>query len=421
MSNLGQNKFWKSIDMPIILLYIALVLIGWLNIYAAVFDESHASIFDLEKNYGKQLLWIATALFIGLMVLLIDSKFFSVFSFGIYGITLLMLVAVLFFGKYVNGSRSWFEIGSFRLQPAEFAKFATALVVAKYLSSGVKMERFSTKISVLGLIGLPMGLILLQGDVGSALTYVAFILVLYREGLSGIVLVIGLLIGIAFVLSLLFAKVAILISIAVITAILLYNFRRKKKIIPVIIAGAALVATMVVGFSYVFNNVMKQHHRDRINNLVGKEIDIKGAGYNVNQSKIAIGSGRLIGKGFLNGTQTKYDFVPEQSTDFIFCTIGEEYGFVGSVILIGLFLALLLRIVFIAERQRSSLSRIYGYGVASILFLHLFVNIGMTIGLVPVIGIPLPFISYGGSSLWSFTILLFILIKLDANRQNIVK
>ena len=421
MSNLGQNKFWKSIDMPIILLYITLVLIGWLNIYAAVFDESHASIFDLEKNYGKQLLWIATALFIGLMVLLIDSKFFSVFSFGIYGITLLMLIAVLFFGKYVNGSRSWFEIGSFRLQPAEFAKFATALVVAKYLSSGVKMERFSTKLSVLGLIGLPMGLILLQGDVGSALTYVAFILVLYREGLSGIVLVIGLLIGIAFVLSLLFAKVAILISIAVITAILLYNFRRKKKIIPVIIAGAALVATMVVGFSYVFNNVMKQHHRDRINNLVGKEIDIKGAGYNVNQSKIAIGSGRLIGKGFLNGTQTKYDFVPEQSTDFIFCTIGEEYGFVGSVVLIGLFLALLLRIVFIAERQRSSLSRIYGYGVASILFLHLFVNIGMTIGLVPVIGIPLPFISYGGSSLWSFTILLFILIKLDANRQNIVK
>ena len=421
MSNLGQNKFWKSIDMPIILLYITLVLIGWLNIYAAVFDESHASIFDLEKNYGKQLLWIATALFIGLMVLLIDSKFFSVFSFGIYGITLLMLIAVLFFGKYVNGSRSWFEIGSFRLQPAEFAKFATALIVAKYLSSGVKMERFSTKISVLGLIGLPMGLILLQGDVGSALTYVAFILVLYREGLSGMVLVIGLLIGIAFVLSLLFAKAAILISIAVITAILLYNFRRKKKIIPVIIAGAALVATMVVGFSYVFNNVMKQHHRDRINNLVGKEIDIKGAGYNVNQSKIAIGSGRLIGKGFLNGTQTKYDFVPEQSTDFIFCTIGEEYGFVGSVVLIGLFLALLLRIVFIAERQRSSLSRIYGYGVASILFLHLFVNIGMTIGLVPVIGIPLPFISYGGSSLWSFTILLFILIKLDANRQNIVK
>jgi len=421
MSNLGQNKFWKSIDMPIILLYIALVLIGWLNIYAAVFDESHASIFDLEKNYGKQLLWIATALFIGLMVLLIDSKFFSVFAFGIYGITLIMLISVLFFGKYVNGSRSWFEIGSFRLQPAEFAKFATALVVAKYLSSGVKMERFSTKLSVLGLIGLPMGLILLQGDVGSALTYVAFILVLYREGLSGIVLVIGLLIGIAFVLSLLFAKAVILIAIAVVTAILLYILRRKKKIFPVIIAGAALVATMVVGFNYVFNNVMKQHHRDRINNLVGKEIDIKGAGYNVNQSKIAIGSGRLIGKGFLNGTQTKYDFVPEQSTDFIFCTIGEEYGFVGSVILIGLFLTLLLRIVFIAERQRSSLSRIYGYGVASILFLHVFVNIGMTIGLVPVIGIPLPFISYGGSSLWSFTILLFILIKLDANRQNIVK
>jgi rod shape determining protein RodA len=421
MSNLGQNKFWKSIDLPIVLLYLALVLIGWLNIYAAVFDENHASIFDLEKNYGKQLLWIATALFIGLMVLLIDSKFFSVFSFGIYGITLLMLVAVLFFGKYVNGSRSWFEIGSFRLQPAEFAKFATALVVAKYLSGGVKMEKLSTKISVLTLIGLPMALILLQGDVGSALTYVAFVLVLYREGLSGMVLVIGLLIGIAFVLSLLFAKSSILIGIASITGVLLYNYRKKKKFIPVIISGAVLVATMVIGFSYVFNNVMKQHHRDRINNLVGKEIDIKGAGYNVNQSKIAIGSGRLIGKGFLNGTQTKYDFVPEQSTDFIFCTIGEEYGFVGSLVLIGLFLTLLLRLIFIAERQRSPLSRIYGYGVASILFLHLFVNIGMTIGLVPVIGIPLPFISYGGSSLWSFTILLFILIKLDANRQNIIK
>jgi rod shape determining protein RodA len=421
MSNLGQNKFWKSIDLPIVLLYLALVLIGWLNIYAAVFDENHASIFDLEKNYGKQLLWIATALFIGLMVLLIDSKFFSVFSFGIYGITLMMLVSVLFFGKYVNGSRSWFEIGSFRLQPAEFAKFATALVVAKYLSGGVKMEKFSTKFSVLTLIGLPMALILLQGDVGSALTYVAFVLVLYREGLSGMVLVIGLLIGIAFVLSLLFAKSSILIGIASITGVLLYNYRKKKKFIPVIISGAVLVATMVIGFSYVFNNVMKQHHRDRINNLVGKEIDIKGAGYNVNQSKIAIGSGRLIGKGFLNGTQTKYDFVPEQSTDFIFCTIGEEYGFVGSLVLIGLFLTLLLRIIFIAERQRSPLSRIYGYGVASILFLHLFVNIGMTIGLVPVIGIPLPFISYGGSSLWSFTILLFILIKLDANRQNIIK
>lgn len=421
MSNLGQNKFWKSVDLPIVLLYLALVLIGWLNIYAAVFDENHASIFDLEKNYGKQLLWIATALFIGLMVLLIDSKFFSVFSFGIYGITLMMLVSVLFFGKYVNGSRSWFEIGSFRLQPAEFAKFATALVVAKYLSGGVKMEKLSTKLSVLTLIGLPMALILLQGDVGSALTYVAFVLVLYREGLSGMVLVIGLLIGIAFVLSLLFAKSSILIGIASITGVLLYNYRKKKKFIPIIISGAALVATMVIGFSYVFNNVMKQHHRDRINNLVGKEIDIKGAGYNVNQSKIAIGSGRLIGKGFLNGTQTKYDFVPEQSTDFIFCTIGEEYGFAGSLVLIGLFLTLLLRLIFIAERQRSPLSRIYGYGVASILFLHLFVNIGMTIGLVPVIGIPLPFISYGGSSLWSFTILLFILIKLDANRQNIIK
>ncbi len=421
MSELRQNKFWKNIDKPTIILYALLVLIGWLSIYAAVFDENHASIIDLDKNYGKQLLWIVTAFFIGLMIILIESKFYSVFSYGIYITTLLMLVSVLFFGKYVNGSRSWFEIGSFRLQPAEFAKFATALVIAKYISTGVRLEKLSTKLSCLGLLAIPMGLILLQGDVGSAITYVAFIFVLYREGLSGIILVIGLLIGIVFVLSLLFAKFYILLGIALITFLLIIYFRKKRQAIAVIVSGAVLAATMVVGFNYVFNNVMKQHHRDRLNNLVGKEIDLKGAGYNVNQSKIAIGSGGWTGKGFLNGTQTKYDFVPEQSTDFIFCTVGEEHGFVGSVILIGLFLALLLRVVFIAERQRSPFSRVYGYGVASILFLHLTVNIGMTIGLVPVIGIPLPFISYGGSSLWSFTILLFILIKLDSNRQNIIR
>jgi rod shape determining protein RodA len=422
MSELKQNKFWRNIDVPTLVLYMLLVVIGWLSIYAAVYDENHQSILDIERNYGKQLIWIVTAVFIGFMILLIESKFYSVFAYGIYGVTLLLLLAVLFFGKYVNGSRSWFEIGSFRLQPAEFAKFATALVIAKYLSgSNIKMDQLSTKLSCIGLLLLPMSLILLQGDVGSAVTYVAFILVLYREGLSGNVLIIGVLLGVLFVLSLLVPKAYLLMGIAGIGLSLLYVFRKSRSNIMMALVGVALSIVIVLGFDYTFNNILKQHHRDRINNLVGKEIDLKGAGYNVNQSKIAIGSGRLTGKGFLHGTQTKYDFVPEQSTDFIFCTVGEEHGFVGSLVLIGLFVGLLLRVVFIAERQRSPFSRVYGYGVASILFIHLAINIGMTIGLVPVIGIPLPFISYGGSSLWSFTILLFILLKLDSNRMNIIR
>lgn len=422
MSELRQNKFWRNIDSFTIILYLLLVLIGWLSIYSAVYDESHSSIFDIERNYGKQLIWIVSAFFIAFMIIMIESKFYSVFSYGIYAVTLILLVSVLFFGKYVNGSRSWFEIGSFRLQPAEFAKFATALVIAKYISTtNKKLKDIKTIGASLGLLLVPMALILLQGDVGSAVTYVAFIFVLYREGLTGYVLVIGIFLAFIFILALLFPPLYIYIGIALLGASLLSYFRKKTQSILLILAGVSLSIAMVAGFDYTFNNVLKSHHRDRLNNLVGKEIDLKGAGYNVNQSKIAIGSGGLTGKGFLNGTQTKYDFVPEQSTDFIFCTVGEEFGFIGSVILVGLFTALLLRIIFIAERQRSSFSRIYAYGVASILFMHLTINIGMTIGLVPVIGIPLPFVSYGGSSLWSFTILLFILIKLDSNRQNIIR
>lgn len=422
MSELRQNKFWKNIDSVTILLYLALVIIGWLSIYSAVYDENHSSIFDIERNYGKQLIWIVSAFFIAFMIVMIESKFYSVFSYGIYAVTLVLLVSVLFFGKYVNGSRSWFEIGSFRLQPAEFAKFATALVIAKYISTtNKKLSDINTIAASLGLLILPMTLILLQGDVGSAVTYVAFIFVLYREGLTGYVLIIGVLLALIFILALLFPPLFIYIGIGLVGIGLLYYFRKKRQAIVIVIAAVILSVGTVAGFDYVFNNVLKTHHRDRLNNLVGKEVDLKGAGYNVNQSKIAIGSGGVVGKGFLNGTQTKYDFVPEQSTDFIFCTVGEEFGFIGSIVLIGLFTALLLRIIFIAERQRSAFSRIYAYGVASILFMHLTINIGMTIGLVPVIGIPLPFVSYGGSSLWSFTILLFILIKLDSNRQNIIR
>jgi rod shape determining protein RodA len=393
-----------------------------LSIYSAVYDESHKSIFDIERNYGKQLIWILSAFFIAFMIITIESKFFSVFSYGIYAGTLVLLVAVLFFGKYVNGSRSWFEIGSFRLQPAEFAKFATALVIAKYISTTNKKLKDMRTISVsLGILFLPMALILLQGDVGSAVSYVAFIFVLYREGLSGFVLVFGVLLALIFILALLFPPTNIYIGITIASTLAYLYFRKKKYAFTIIVIATVMSISMVAGFDYTFNHVLKSHHRDRLNNLVGKEIDLKGAGYNVNQSKIAIGSGGLVGKGYLNGTQTKYDFVPEQSTDFIFCTVGEEFGFAGSLALIGLFTALLLRIIFLAERQRSAFSRIYAYGVASILFMHLTINIGMTIGLVPVIGIPLPFVSYGGSSLWSFTILLFILIKLDSNRQNIIR
>lgn len=422
MSELKQNKFWKNIDRPTLVIYFLLVIIGWISIYSAVYDENHTNIFDIERNYGKQLIWIGSAFFIGLMILLIESKFYAVFSYGIYGITLILLLAVLFFGKYVNGSRSWFEIGSFRLQPAEFAKFATALVLAKYMGkSGIRIERISTKMMCLVLLALPMGLILLQGDVGSAVTYTTFILVLYREGLSGTILVIGVLLIALFISAVLVPKTTLLIAIAIMGTALLTYFRKKRKELILISIGIACSVMVVVGFNHIFNNVLKQHHRNRINNLVGKEVDLKGAAYNVNQSKIAIGSGRLWGKGFLNGTQTKYSFVPEQSTDFIFCTVGEEYGFIGSLVLIGLFIGLLLRLITLAERQRSSFSRIYGYGVVSIIFFHLAINIGMTIGLVPVIGIPLPFISYGGSSLWSFTILLFIMLKLDSNRTNIIR
>lgn len=422
MSELRQNKFWKNIDTPTLVLYLVLVIIGWLSIYSAVYDESHRSIFDIERNYGKQLIWIVTAFFIGFMIIMIESKFYSVFSYGIYGVTLMLLVAVLFFGKYVNGSRSWFEIGSFRLQPAEFAKFATALVIAKYISTtNKKLKDIRTISTSLGILFLPMALILLQGDVGSAVSYVAFIFVLYREGLTGFVLVFGVLLGVIFILALLYPPFYIYLGITLVAIAMYIYLRKKKNSLTVIVIATVLSISMVAGFDYTFNHILKTHHRDRLNNLVGNEVDLKGAGYNVNQSKIAIGSGGVTGKGYLNGTQTKYDFVPEQSTDFIFCTVGEEFGFAGSVVLIGLFTALLLRIIFIAERQRSAFSRIYAYGVASILFIHLTINIGMTIGLVPVIGIPLPFVSYGGSSLWSFTILLFILIKLDSNRQNIIR
>lgn len=417
----NQRSFLFNVDLITIGIYLALCIIGWFNIHAAVFDPENPNIYDLSTNYGKQFIFILSALILGVVILLLDSKFFTSLSPVFYVITLLLLVAVLVIGRNVGGNQAWIPIGSFRLQPSEFAKFATCLVLAKYLSaSSARVQDIRTLI-VCGIILLiPLALIMLQPDTGSALTFFSLVFVLYREGLSGYVLVVGALLILLFVLTLLMSKLYLVSILLLIAGLLIYYSRKSATFITTVIAGFVISVIFIFSVDFAYNSILQEHQRNRIDVLLGKVSDPRGQGYNVNQSKIAIGSGRLWGKGYLEGTQTKYNFVPEQSTDFIFCTVGEEWGFVGSTVVIGLYLFLLLRIVNIAERQRSSFSRIYGYGVASILFFHFFINIGMTIGLVPVIGIPLPFISYGGSSLWSFTILLFILLKFDSNRMGII-
>lgn len=417
-----QKSLFYNIDWWMLSLYALLVLMGWINIYAAVYNEDHTSIFDVSQNYGKQLIWIVTAGVLATIILLLDEKFLTFFAYPIYGLMILVLLSVLVLGVEINGSRSWFAIGDFRIQPAEFAKFATGMALAKFLSNAnIKMENIETKIIAGIIIAIPPAIILFQNETGSALVFGAFIFVMYREGLSGNVLLFGLLTAVLFILALLFDKFYIIIGLGIISGIAFLITRKKLKNILTILAFFVVTSGICLSVDYVYDTKLQPHQRKRIDVLLGKETDLKGAGYNVNQSKIAIGSGGFLGKGFLQGTQTKYDFVPEQSTDFIFCTIGEEWGFAGSFIVITLLLVLMMRIVYVAERQRSQFSRIYGYGVASILFFHFVVNVGMTIGLAPVIGIPLPFFSYGGSSLWSFTILLFIFIKLDANRLLILR
>ncbi len=426
-----QKNIIANIDWIMTGLFLVLMILGWLNIYAAVFNDEHQSIFDISQKYGKQLLWIGGSLILVFAILIIDANFFTAFPYPIYGFIGFLLVAVIFLGREISGSHSWFRFGEFAFQPAEFGKFAAALALAKYLSSmDTKIERLQTKLFAFALILLPAGIIVLEKEAGTALVYVAFIFVLFREGFSGNLLLGGFFTTILLIMALIVNKIILVIVLAVI-AILIGAFvwmssRNKKRarrlllgIFALLIAGSG----MVFGVDYAFSK-MKPHQKVRINVFLGKDVDKdlkKKAGYNVNQSLIAIGSGGFAGKGYLQGTQTKYDFVPEQSTDFIFCTVGEEWGFLGSLFVLLLFLALILRIIFVAERQRSSFSRIYGYGVASILFFHVTVNVGMTIGLAPVIGIPLPFFSYGGSSLWAFTILLFIFIKLDSNRLLILR
>ena len=473
--NSRSNNLLANIDWVSILLYLLLVLIGWLNIYAAVYDENHSSILDISQKYGKQLIWIGAAFVLAFLVLLTDSKFFTTFSMVIYGIMIFLLIAVLFFGTETKGARSWFEVGDFRIQPAEFAKFATNLAIAYVMSRhNFKVMRFSSLLTIGLILARPAGLIILQNDTGSALVYSSFILVLFREGLHGSILLLCFVAAAIFIMALLYSPFTVLLVIIGGTLIAFYYYRHDIRelfqiilfigcgfglfvlikwmfnlsisdyymllIVYVITSITAiypiykrkmknmitllLISWLCVGaapsVNYAFNH-LQPHQQDRINELLGIKVDPKGTGYNVTQSKIAIGSGGLLGKGFLQGTQTKLNFVPEQSTDFIFCTVGEEWGFVGSTFVIVLLAVFILRIIKLAERQRSSFSRIYGYGVASILFFHVAVNIGMTIGMAPVIGIPLPFFSYGGSSLWSFTILIFIFLRLDANRLQVFR
>jgi len=410
-----------NIDWITVLLFLLLAIVGWINIYSAVYNEEFSSIFDFSQRYGKQLIWIFAAIGIALTIMIIDASFFTTFAYVIYGLSILSLVAVLFLGTEIAGSKSWFQFGSIAIQPAEFAKFATCLALAKYLSTfNVSLSRAATKFKAALIILLPAGLVLLQNDTGSALVYAVFILVLFREGLTGNVMLIGLIVAILFVLTLVIDKLYILALLVFAAVVLFYFMKRSRLNIIILIIILAISSAFVYSVDYAFEKVLEPHQKQRINVLLGKELDLQGAGYNVHQSKIAIGSGGFAGKGFLKGTQTKYDFVPEQDTDFIFCTIGEEWGYLGSLFMIFLYMALLFRLIKMAERQRSNFSRIYGYGVASILFFHFMVNIGMTIGLLPVIGIPLPFISYGGSSLWAFTILVFIFIRQDASRIELL-
>jgi len=413
-----------KLDWVAVLLYLAMVGLGWINIYASVYDDSvKQTIWDLSLNSGRQLIFIGASFIIILAIVVIDMRFYETFAYLFFGIILFVLLLVPFIGKEVGGNKAWIGVGSFGVQPSEFAKFITAMAVAKFIGSvGFRMDNLKNQAILFTMIIIPMALILLQKDTGTALVFTSFVLVFYREGLSPFLLIIGISAALIFILTLLVPNQLFLHgAIAVILIALIVYGKKKFRRIAILTMGALIISGVIESVDYVITDVLKPHQQNRIKALINPDADPLGYGWNVTQSKIAIGSGGFIGKGFLEGTQTKFDFVPEQSTDFIFCTIGEEHGWLGSLLVIALFVTLLLRVVFIAERQKSRFARAYGYSVASIFFFHFAVNIGMTIGLFPVIGIPLPFFSYGGSSLWSFTILLFVLLKLDAHRSQMLQ
>ena len=402
----------KNIDWVSIIIYALLVILGWLNIYSS-------SLSSIEDTYQKQLIFIVLTIPLIFIVLTVDGKFYEKYASIIFIISLLSLVGLFAFGKTIAGQRCWYAIGSFTLQPSEFAKAATSLALAKYLSdTQINLKEVSRQWQALAIILLPVMLILPQPDPGSALIYSIFIIVLYREGLPAWYVLTGFVTILLFVLTLVLEpQYVILIGLAV---LIIIHFKSRLGDRNIVMSSIlfVLMSGFVLSVDYVFENVFKQHHRDRFNILLGKTVDMKGVGYNTNQSEIAIGSGGWIGKGFLEGTQTKGGFVPEQHTDYIFTTVGEEWGFAGSLVVIALFAGLFLRIIYLAERQKTKFSRVYGYCVAGILFTHFFVNIAMVVGIFPTIGVPLPFFSYGGSGLWGFTILLFIFIKMDANKVN---
>ncbi|MEO1653606.1 MAG: rod shape-determining protein RodA [Bacteroidota bacterium] len=449
-----RNVYSRSkADDLAILLFAGLVIYGWMNIFASVFESrmfqeilgdsynpaqgltyyqffqvlTH-SITDFSLSSSKQLIWMVTAFILIIIITNVDYRTYETFSYLFYAVVILLLIFVMLFAREIKGARSWIEIGGFRLQPSEFAKFATALALAKYLTTPQKRLRRLLRRVIAGfIIFLPAALIVLQGDAGSALVFSAFALVLYRENLiPGWVLIGGILMATLFVLTLSFKETDLIVRylivpVAAATLIALILLRRKSYLGNLMILGVGgMIGLFIFSVDYIFTEVLEPHQKDRIMVLIDPDVDPQGRGirWNMKQSLIAIGSGGLWGKGYLQGTQTELGYVPEQSTDFIFCTVGEEHGWMGSLVVISLYMFLLYRLLLMAERQRDKFARVYGYSVASILFFHFTVNIGMTIGLFPVIGIPLPLISYGGSSLWSFTILFFIFIKLDASREK---
>ncbi|MCC5917363.1 MAG: rod shape-determining protein RodA [Cryomorphaceae bacterium] len=415
-----SNRGTFSMDWTLVFMYLALVFIGWLNIYAATYSDAYTGFFDMNQNHGRQLVFIMGALLMIGLILFLDVRLINLIPWPVYLLSLLSLLAVLLFGQKISGARSWFTMGGFAFQPGEFAKVAASLALAKYMSQAdFSWKKFKPRLSAIGIIALPALLILPQPDLGSAIVFSAFILVFHREGMSPLWIFLGLALGVLFVFCLLFDPLKLSLAIIGIIGLMMFLQRKIKGrwLTYVGILSGILIFIQTVDFT--FDHLLEDRHRNRINILLGLEQDFQGVGYNTHQAQIAIGSGGFWGKGFLQGTQTKFNFVPEQHTDFIFCTVGEEWGFVGSVAVILLFAAFIIRLVMVAERQKIIMYRIYGYAVASILFFHFTINIAMAIGLFPVVGIPLPFISYGGSSLWAFTILLFLFIKMDGHRKEI--
>jgi rod shape determining protein RodA len=441
MSN-NQDIQIGRIDWVTVGLYLFFVFFGWMNIYSAAFDPMQPNLFDFDKEYGRQSLWILISFTLAVLTLLVEGDFFNKLAIFIYAFFVLLLMLVLVVGKEVNGAKAWFGVGSFGIQPSEFSKIGVGLLLSKYISSsGAKFKNWKTRLIAAAIIGFPACLILLQPDVGSVLTFTAFIFVMYREGLSGNVLIIGLGAIVFGVLSIIsgatsvdfpiageqsgvWVLIIIVALISILSWVFVKNFvvpRNRKTLYWIIAISSVASIAFSLSVSYIVEKVLETHHRERIYVMLSMPVEREGADYNSQMAKITVGSGGFFGKGFLEGPMTQNNYVPEQWTDFIFSAVAEEWGFVGSLLVIGLFVYLIIRIINMAERQRSQFSRVYGYCVASVFFLHLLINVGMVIGLAPIIGIPLPFFSFGGSSLMGFTLLLFIFLRLDSERLSIFR